>query len=104
MFEDCEARDRPSGVSLITAIHDGIPASLARMSRTEFNPIPTVGDLTKELQIILPRWEEDKDDEISKYSRKSRTPSSVSSTDDRRTRGTHQPPLSESYDKSNIEV
>lgn len=59
LFEELEPRDRPSGVALISEILDGLPASLARMSRTEFAPNPTVAELTRELQVLVPRWRRD---------------------------------------------
>ena len=59
LFEELELRDRPVGVALITEILDGLPASLARMCRTEFSPNPTVADLTRKLQVLVPRWRKD---------------------------------------------
>lgn len=56
LFEELDARDRPTGVALISEILDGLPSSLARMCRSEFSPNPTVSDLTRELQILVPRW------------------------------------------------
>lgn len=59
LFEELEPRDRPSGMALISEMLDGLPASLARMSRTEFMPNPTVSELTRELQVLVPRWRKD---------------------------------------------
>ena len=61
LFEELDPRDRPTGVSLISEILDGLPSSLARMCRTEFSPNPTVSDLTRELQVLVPRWRRDND-------------------------------------------
>ena len=43
-------------MALISEILDGLPSSLARMCRMEFSANPTVSDLTRELQILVPRW------------------------------------------------
>lgn len=59
LFEELDSRDRPTGVALISEILDGLPPSLARMCRSEFSPNPTVSDLTRELQILVPRWRKD---------------------------------------------
>lgn len=59
LFEELDPRDRPTGVALISDILDGLPAELAWMCRTEFSPNPTVSDLTKELQVLVPRWKRD---------------------------------------------
>lgn len=59
MFEELDAPEGPTGVALISEILDGLPSSLARMCRSEFSPNPTVSDLTRELQILVPRWRKD---------------------------------------------
>lgn len=55
LFEELKARDRPTGTALMSEILDGLPVSLARMCRSEFSPNPTVSDLTRELQVLVPR-------------------------------------------------
>ena len=61
IFEELDIRDRPLGVALISEILDGLPPTLARMCRTEFSVNPTVSDLTRELQVLVPRWLRDFD-------------------------------------------
>ena len=61
LFEELDPRDRPTGVALISEILDGLPTELARMCRKEFSDDPTFLDLTKELQVLVPRWKRDLD-------------------------------------------
>ena len=61
LFEDLDPRDRPVGVALILAILDGHPLTWGRISRTEFSHNLTVAELTKELQVLVPRCEKDQD-------------------------------------------
>ena len=61
LFEELDIWDRPLGVALISEILDGLPPTLARMCRTEFSVHPTVSDLTRELQVLVPRWHRDFD-------------------------------------------
>lgn len=107
MFEELEPRDRPSGVALISEILDGLPASLARMSRTEFTANPSVSELTRELQVLVPRWRKDFGKDFV-----SRQHDSGSHDRDRHRRHptprtselptADRAPLSASYDKSKI--
>ena len=82
LFEELEPRDRPTGTALISEILDGLPSSLARMCRTEFSANPTVSDLTRELQVLVPRWRQ-----AEVYERNDRSRSSGSSDK------TYRPPL-----------
>ncbi|KAF8445121.1 hypothetical protein BGX38DRAFT_1143604 [Terfezia claveryi] len=47
LFEELDDKDRPKGVALITDILDGLPTSLAQMSRTEFNHNATINSLQR---------------------------------------------------------
>ncbi|KAI5795421.1 hypothetical protein DFH27DRAFT_612658 [Peziza echinospora] len=47
----------PADSTAISLILDGLPPNLASMSRTEFEVAPTIEMLSKELQILVPRWE-----------------------------------------------
>lgn len=109
LFEELEPRDRPTGVPLISEILDGLPTSLAHMSRTEFTPNTTVAKLTRELQVLVPRWgrhypprERDRfprDPDSSLRTRdRSRRPPACSFEPSQIDRA----PLSASYDKSKI--
>ena len=118
LFEELDPRDRPTGVSLISEILDGLPSSLARMCRTEFSPNPTVSDLTRELQVLVPRWRHDNDfrerdrpRRPAPFSSRGIPPAeSLSRPADLPSRGVHsadspsidRPPLSSSYDPSKI--
>lgn len=116
LFEELEPRDRPSGVALIAEILDGLPSSLARMSRTEFSPNPTVADLTRELQILVPRWRRDSTREIRDFAPREKDLLSrhFESSHRHRERSRRPPtrplessertPLSISYDKSKISL
>ena len=59
LVEDLDPQDRPTGLPLIVEMLDGLPSSFARMCRTEFSPNPTVSDLSRELQVMVPRWHRD---------------------------------------------
>lgn len=61
LFEELDLRDRPMGVALISDILDGLHSTLARMCRTEFSINPTISDLTRELQVPVPRWKREFD-------------------------------------------
>lgn len=108
LFEELDPRDRPTGVSLISEILDGLPSSLARMCRPEFSLNPTVSDLTRELQVLVPRWRRDHD--IRERDRNRRPPPSSRSTSEATLRGApsmdppsaDRPPLSSVYDPSKI--
>ena len=102
LFEELDLHDRPVGVALISEILDGLPSSLARMCCSEFSPNPTVSDLTRELQVLVPRWRKDaRNFEVSRDKGSLRRPAGAlarppvwnpSSVD--------RSPLSNSYDKS----
>ena len=62
LFEELQLRDRPTGVALISEILDGLPSTLARMCRIEFAVNPTVSDLTRELQVLVPPWKHEFED------------------------------------------
>lgn len=103
LFEELGPRDRPYGVALISEILDGLPTSQARMSRIEFGPNPTVSDLTKELQVLVPRWRRD----FAPRERSSRSvqarPPDLPPAGRRQPQGqSERTPLSASYDKSKI--
>lgn len=111
LFEDLDPRDRPTGVSLISKILDGLPSSLAPMCRTEFSPNPTVSDLTRELEVLVPRWRRDNDfRERDRPRRPPQFPPRGTSSMEPSLRGTpstdiaptERPPLSSSYDPSKI--
>lgn len=98
LFEELELRDRPTGTALISEILDGLPSSLARMCRTEFSPNPTVSDLTRELQVLVPRWRRD----VLLHDRPRRPgnrPAEVQVAD---RAPADRPPLSSSYDRTKI--
>lgn len=56
LFEELRLGDRPTGVALISEILEGLPSTLARMCRTEFSVNPTVSNLMRDLQVLVPRW------------------------------------------------
>ena len=114
LFEELDTRDRPTGVALISEILDGLPPSLARMCRSEFSPNPTVSDLTRELQILVPRWRkdlghtEDRPRSDTRHRDRDRPPRPLPGSRVTAPRPpldpltAERPPLSTSYDRSRI--
>lgn len=98
LFEELEPRDRPTGTALISEILDGLPSSLARMCRSEFSPNPTVSDLTRELQVLVPRWRRD----VQMHDRPRRSAPRPIETPAVDRNPTDRTPLSSSYDKTKI--
>lgn len=103
LFEELDHRDHPTGTALISEILDGLPPSLARMCHTEFAPSPTVSDLTRELQVLVPRWRRDVDERDRPRRLTSRT-SEYATTDQVITvkPTADRPPLSSSFDRNKI--
>lgn len=109
LYEELDPRDKLSGVALISEILDGLPAELARMCRTEFSPNPSVSDLTRELQVLVPRWKRDADKTRRPLppQRSPRTRLPDSSPPDvfaDKAPPLERPPLSSSYDRSKIDT
>ncbi|KAI5808673.1 hypothetical protein DFH27DRAFT_634010 [Peziza echinospora] len=60
MFEETDSKMPLS--SVIAEVIQGLPSSLARMLRTDLDPNSSLDDLCRELQMVLPKWQRERDE------------------------------------------